>query len=255
MFLILLSVVFSSCQVNASSDQFSWYCKRTKDHSQPELPPEFSFIEKHDGFFIDKKNVDSTAPEKVIYLTFDAGYENGNIEKVLNVLSDNDVKGAFFILSNLIKSSPELVKRMSNDGHLVCNHTSKHKDMSKIGDKKTFEAELIQLENEYRNLTGNELAKFFRPPEGRFSEDTLKFAAEMGYKTVFWSFAYVDWDNSTQMSEKDARNKILSNTHNGEVMLLHPTSKTNADILDSIIKELKEEGYRFGTLDELVMNG
>ena len=127
--------------------------------------------------------------------------------------------------------------------------------MSKIGDKKTFEAELIQLENEYRNLTGNELAKFFRPPEGRFSEDTLKFAAEMGYKTVFWSFAYADWDNSTQMSEKDARNKILSNTHNGEVMLLHPTSKTNADILDSIIKELKEEGYRFGTLDELVMNG
>ena len=228
-----------------------WYCKRTKDHSQPPLPPEFSFIGKYGGLYIDNKNCDSKSVEKKVYLTFDVGYENGNVEKILNIMKDNDVKGAFFILSNVINTSPNLVKRMSDEGHLVCNHTSSHKDMTKIHDREEFFKELSSLEMLYKDCTGMEMAKYFRPPEGRFNENTLKYANELGYKTVFWSFAYADWDNNKQMSAEAAKTKIFDNIHNGAVILLHPTSATNAMILDDVIKELKSMGYMFGTLDEI----
>ena len=233
--------------VNAQAS-YNWYCKRTKDHSQPSLPKEFEFISSYNAHYIDVTNC------KKIYLTFDAGYENGNVEKTLDVLKENGVPGAFFILSNLISSSPELVKRMADEGHLVCNHTSKHKDMSKITDVESFKKELDALECLYKDTTGKEMSKYFRPPEGKFSARTLEIANELGYKTIFWSFAYADWDNNSQMSEGAAKAKIMDNIHNGAVILLHPTSSTNASILGDIIKELKAEGYEFGTLDELVQN-
>lgn len=244
--------IISSYVLNVSAvESFSWYCQRTKDHSQPSLPSEFQFVRDMGGIYIDHLNSDPKAETKKIYLTFDAGYENGNVEKILSVMKANDVKGAFFILSNLILSSPELVKRMAEDGHLVCNHTSTHKDMSKINDEATFLRELQTLEKLYKETTGREMSKYFRPPEGKFSNKTLEYANKLGYKTVFWSFAYADWDNNAQMSKEAARSKILDNIHNGAILLLHPTSKTNADILDDVIKELKQQGYTFGTLDEL----
>ena len=161
------------------------------------------------------------------------------------------MKAAFFILSNLIIKSPTVVKKMTEDGHFVCNHTSKHLDISKAKDKSQIEAEINKLEALYTELTGEKMKKYFRPPEGRFNEESLSYINELGYKTVFWSFAYEDWDNSRQMSKSKALKKVLDNTHDGAVMLFHPTSSTNADIFSELIRSWKEMGYSFGTLDEL----
>jgi peptidoglycan-N-acetylmuramic acid deacetylase len=183
-------------------------------------------------------------------LTFDAGYENGNVERILDVLREQNVKAAFFVLGNLIQKNTDLVNRMFDEGHLVCNHTYSHKRMTEIS-KEDFDRELDRLEDVCLQYTGKPLAKYYRPPEGRFDKQSLQFACDKGYKTVFWSFAYTDWDNDKQMSPEAAKRKILQNVHNGEIMLLHPTSHTNADILSDILCELKSQGYRFGSLDEL----
>ena len=189
--------------------------------------------------------------EKVIYLTFDAGYENGNVAKILDVLKEENVPAAFFVLDNLITQNKALVMRMLDEGHLVCNHTSKHLDVTKCKNIDEFKRELESLENVFKEVTGKEMPKYFRPPEGKFSEKSMQYASELGYKTIFWSFAYADWDNGAQPSLDVAKEKILANVHNGEIMLLHPTSATNAAILADVIRELKVQGYRFGTLDEL----
>ncbi len=208
------------------------------------------FIEKYGGYYIDAKNSAPTAVEKVIYLTFDVGYENGNVAKILDTLKAEDVPGAFFVLENLVNREPALVQRMAAEGHLVCNHTASHRDMTKVHSKEQFAAELQKLEDVCA-AAGIPLSKYYRPPEGRFSEENLKFAMESGFKTVFWSFGYVDWDNNRQMAPDEALAKILTGLHNGEVLLLHPTSATNAQIMPELIRELRARGYRFGTLDEL----
>lgn len=251
-FLITCSCIISLCSAPAfaSGGSFSWYCVRNKEHKQPRADVNMSFIENYGGYYVDKKHGDG-AEEKVIYLTFDAGYENGNVEKILDVLKQEDVPAAFFVLENLIKQNKALVMRMIDEGHLVCNHTSKHLDVTKCKTLDEFRAELESLEDIYREVTGREMPNYFRPPEGKFSEQSMRFACELGYKTIFWSFAYADWDNGDQPSESVASEKILSNVHNGEIMLLHPTSATNAAILADIIRELKAQGYRFSSLDEL----
>ncbi|MBQ4067462.1 MAG: polysaccharide deacetylase family protein [Clostridia bacterium] len=243
--------VYSS-SAHTTTSPYNWYCKKTDDHSQPPLDSLLSFIEK-DGlcaYYADKRHTDFDSEEKVIYLTFDAGYENGNVERILDILKAEEVPGAFFVLENIVKRNTDLIKRMNAEGHLVCNHTATHPDMSaKIG-KETFMQELWALEDVCEEA-GIELAPYYRPPEGRFSEENLRIAAENGYKTIFWSFAYVDWDNNAQASPSAATKKVVDGTHNGEVILLHPTSATNAEILDDLIREWKSMGFRFGTLDEL----
>ncbi len=221
----------------------SWYCVHETDGKRPSAPPEMAWLTEYGGRYIGED-------ERVIYLTFDAGYENGNVEKILDTLKAEEVPGAFFILENLVKRNPELVERMRNEGHLVCNHTAKHPDMTKKTQAE-FEAELRAMEDCYRNLTGEELSKYYRPPEGRFSRDNLEWAERMGYSTVLWSYAYADWDNDRQPDPASAAERVISGTHNGEVILLHPTSATNAEILPELIRQWKEMGYRFGTLDEL----
>jgi len=247
--LIALALLFV-LPISASNHAYSWYCRHVKGHLQPQADAALSFVEELGGYYIDHNHTDSDAEDKVVYLTFDAGYENGNVAKILDVLKAEQVPGAFFILGGLIKRSPELVLRMKDEGHLVCNHTDRHRDMSGYGDAE-FLDELASLESLYKELTGERLAPYYRPPEGRFSRENLACAQKNGYKTVFWSFAYPDWDNNKQMSRERAKGIVLENIHNGEVMLLHPTSATNAAILGDVIKELKAEGYRFGTLDEL----
>ncbi len=243
--------VFMSFPINAASDiGFSWYCVRNKQHKQPRLDPNMSFIENYDGYYIDRSHNEGSE-DKVVYLTFDAGYENGNIEKILNTMREEKVTGAFFILGNLINKSPELVRRMSEEGHIVANHTNSHRDMSKVDDLEEFSAELKKLEALYEEVIGKKLSNYYRPPEGRFNKRSLEYAKTLGYKTIFWSFAYADWDNGNQPDVNAAKEKILDNIHNGAIILLHPTSKTNAIILPDIIKTLKADGYRFGTLDEL----
>ena len=189
--------------------------------------------------------------EKVLYLTFDAGYENGSTEKILDVLKQHDVKAAFFLVGNYMEKNADLVRQMAAEGHIVGNHTMHHPDMSKISDMQAFSKELQDLEALYLQVTGEELPKFYRPPQGNYSQENLQMAQKMGYKTVFWSLAYVDWKNDDQPTADYAFSKLLPRTHNGAVVLLHSTSKTNAEILDELLTRWKEMGYRFGTLEEL----
>ena len=238
----------------AEEKSFSWYCKHVKDHAQPELDAALQFIQNYNGFYADLLHADQNDSDKVIYLTFDAGYENGNVAKILDVLSEENVPAAFFVLGHLVTHETELVKRMAKEGHLVCNHTVRHKDMTTL-DEVAFTKELKELEALYREKIGEELSPYYRPPKGCFNEENLKIARKLGYATIFWSFAYADWDNDRQPSQEKALQKILENLHNGEVMLLHPTSATNAAILKDLISQIKAQGYRFGTLDELTRRG
>lgn len=189
--------------------------------------------------------------QNVIYLTFDAGYENGCTEKILDTLKKQEVKAAFFLVGNYIQRNADLVRRMVEEGHIVGNHTMHHYDMSKIADKAAFSKELKDLEDLFRDTTGKELPRFYRPPQGIYSQENLAMAKELGYKTVFWSLAYVDWKNDDQPSRETALAKLLPRTHPGAVILLHSTSQTNAAILDELIGKWKEMGYSFGTVDEL----
>ncbi len=228
----------------------NWYCVRAKDNKQPHCDSDMQYIENYGGYYIDHSHGDDN-PEKVVYLTFDAGYENGNVQKILDVMKAENVKGTFFVLGNLIEKNGELIKRMDEDGHTVANHTFTHRNMTKVGSYEEFCTELSRLEAAYKTLMGKDMPKYYRPPEGTFNETTMKYAFDAGYKTIFWSFAYADWDNDKQMDLDRAKTKIMENIHNGAVILLHPTSSTNAEIIGDVIKELKNMGYRFGSMDEL----
>lgn len=186
-----------------------------------------------------------------IYLTFDAGYENGCTSQILDVLKSHNVTAAFFLVGNYIEKNPDLVRRMVAEGHIVGNHTMHHYDMSKISDKEAFAKELQDLEELYKEVVGEEMQKYYRPPQGVYSQSNLEMAQEMGYKTVFWSLAYVDWNNDSQPTAEYAFSKLLPRIHNGAVVLLHSTSKTNAAILDELLTKWENMGYSFGTVDEL----
>lgn len=189
--------------------------------------------------------------EKVLYLTFDAGYENGNTAKILDALKKHNAKGAFFLVGNFARDNADLVRRMTEEGHIVGNHTMHHYNMSKIADRETFEKELKGVEELYEKATGKPMQKYYRPPQGVFSEENLKMAKELGYRTVFWSLAYVDWNQDSQPTHEQAFSKLIPRTHNGAVVLLHQTSNTNGEIMDELLTKWEEMGYRFGTLDEL----
>ena len=189
--------------------------------------------------------------DKVLYLTFDAGFENGCTEKILDTLKAHKVPAAFFLVGNYLERNPDLVRRMVEEGHIVGNHTMHHSDMSKLSDPESFSRELKELEALFRQVTGKEMPKYYRPPQGIYSEENLKMAKELVYKTVFWSLAYVDWQQDRQPTREQALKKLLPRTHNGAVILLHSTSKTNADILDDLLTEWETRGYRFASLTEL----
>ncbi|MGM9626223.1 MAG: polysaccharide deacetylase family protein [Eubacteriales bacterium] len=244
----LLCAAFFAVWVHAEEHgAIGWYFKKTDDHTLPPLDASLSYIAQYDGYYAD---TDAKEDDRVIYLTFDAGYENGNVAKILDVLKKHNIHGAFFVLSHLVKAEPELVRRMITEGHLVCNHTASHKDMTTLSEAE-FREELSSLAALYKETTGRDMAMYFRPPEGKFSQTVLAYAQKAGYKTIFWSLAYPDWDNNRQPDPEKAKENLLAHTHNGMVLLLHPTSATNAAILDDLLCAWEKEGYRFGTLDEL----
>ncbi|MBR3779057.1 MAG: delta-lactam-biosynthetic de-N-acetylase [Clostridia bacterium] len=189
--------------------------------------------------------------QKRIYLTFDAGYENGYTAAILDTLKKQEVPAAFFVVGHYLESAPELVRRMAAEGHTVANHTYSHPDMSAIADKSAFLHELVRVEEKYREVTGQEMGKFYRPPQGKYSESNLKMAHEAGYTTFFWSLAYVDWYVDKQPTREEALAKLTGRIHPGAVVLLHSTSATNAAVLDEVITKWKEMGYTFGSLSEL----
>ena len=190
--------------------------------------------------------------EKILYLTFDAGYENGNTETILDTLKKHNIPAAFFIVGHYLKSEPELVRRMTSDGHIVGNHTFTHPDMSKLSTPEAFKNELEQVELLFKEVTGQTMPKYYRPPQGKYSEANLQMAKDFGYTTFFWSLAYVDWYEDKQPSEDEALKTILSRIHPGSIILLHSTSSTNAQILDELLTQLKDMGYTFESLNHLV---
>jgi len=200
---------------------------------------------KHDAFFVGGQ-------EKIIYLTFDAGFENGHTAPILDVLKKTQVPAAFFLVGTYIRDNPELVTRMVEDGHIVANHTMSHPDMSAISDMQSFKNELAKTEEVYKNIIGEDMPKYYRPPRGVYNEANLRMAKELGYKTVFWSLAYVDWYVDKQPSHEAAFSKLLPRAHPGMVLLLHSTSKTNAEILEELITKYREMSYEFKDLNDLV---
>lgn len=242
---VVLSLAGSNADAYTSTERINWFYKTQADNKRPDILGGNLPNGLDGSIYLGEEG------EKKVYLTFDAGYCNENVIKILDVLKNKNIKAAFFILPGIIKNDPEAVKRMADEGHLVCNHTTTHCDMSKITDIEEFKRELSGVEALYNERFGLEMEKFFRPPEGAFSEKTLEFCKELGYTPVFWSFAYADWDNAKQPDPQKAKEKILSQLHDGAVLLLHPTSKTNASILEEIIDEMISRGYSFGTIDEL----
>ncbi len=190
--------------------------------------------------------------EKVIYLTFDAGYENGNTEPILDALKKHNVTATFFVVGHYLESAPELVKRMVADGHFVGNHTYHHLDMSSISSKESFEKEMKDVEDKFQEITGTQLTRFYRPPQGKYNTKNLEMAKEMGYHTFFWSLAYVDWYQDKQPSKEEAFKKLLGRIHPGAIVLLHSTSKTNGEILDELLTKWEEMGYTFRTLEDFI---
>ena len=223
----------------------AWGLSFQAQGAAPVAPVEQNILHRYHAAYI------GDTSQKVLYLTFDAGYENGCTAQILDVLKKHQVPAAFFLVGNYLQQNPDLVRRMVAEGHIVGNHTMHHPDMSKLSDRATFAKELEDLEALYYSVTGAEMPKFYRPPQGTYSEQNLQIAQEMGSKTVFWSLAYVNWNNDSQPSKEQAFSKLIPRTHNGAVVLLHSTSATNAAILDELLTRWKDMGYTFGTLEEL----
>lgn len=192
--------------------------------------------------------------QKVIYLTFDCGYENGNTEPILKALKKHKAKGTFFVVGHFLESSPELVKKMLAEGHAVGNHTYHHPDMSSIATKESFQKELNDNAALFRQITGQEMAKYYRPPQGKYSTVNLKMAKELGYHTFFWSLAYVDWYEDRQPSHEEAFEKLTGRIHPGAIVLLHSTSETNGEILDELLSKWENMGYTFQPLSHLIQS-
>ncbi|HAZ19217.1 MAG TPA: delta-lactam-biosynthetic de-N-acetylase [Clostridiales bacterium] len=241
--ILTFSFLFPLC---AEAKSENWYFVPTSDHSRPQGVLDEITLASLNSCYIGKD-------EKVVYLTFDIGYINENVIAIKDILKKQKVPAAFFILGHVAKTESTLLKEMVTDGHTICNHTYSHKDMSKIKDETTFLNELARLEQEYKKTNGYDISKYYRPPAGQFSKENLQFAKNGGYTTVFWSVAYADWDNNRQPNEKVALAKLMGRLHNGAVILLHPTSKTNAAILETFIQNLKADGYRFGDVHELTI--
>lgn len=253
--LIIVSIFFAkadkttiqtSGNLELSNTKIEWGIKRGDNHEQPDLGSKNkSLIEKYNGMAMGNKEI------KNIYLTFDLGYEAGYTESILNTLKENNVPATFFITAHYVNTASDLVQRMIDEGHIVGNHTVNHKSMPSLSDEE-IRKELMNLHTSVYEKFGYEM-RYMRPPKGEYSEKSLNSTVKLGYIPVMWSFAYADWDEKKQPSQTDGINKIVNNVHNGEIMLLHATSKTNMEILDTVIKQIKEMGYEFKSLDEFVL--
>jgi len=244
-FVFISLLIITICATNVFAGQ-NWGLHFPKDGSRPTGPVTAEHLSQFDAYFMGAED------DKVLYLTFDAGYEIDLTAGILDTLKKHSVPAAFFLVGNYVRDYPELINRMVAEGHIVANHTMTHPDMSKISDKAAFEKELARVEEIYSNVTGSQIPRFYRPPKGTFCESNLRHAQELGYKTIFWSVAYKDWEEKKQPTKEEAFSKLLPRVHPGAVILLHNTSKTNALILDELLTKYKDMGYRFESLEHLV---
>ncbi len=226
-----------------SNKKIGWGIKRNDNHEHPDVgTANKKVLEENQGICL------GNSEKKYIYLTFDEGYEAGYTPQLLNTLKENQVTAAFFLTAHFVNSQPDLVQQMIEEGHIIGNHTVNHKSMPDLSSDK-IKTEVMDLHQVIQEKFGYEM-KYIRPPKGEFSENTLQVTNQLGYTTVMWSFAYEDWNEDKQPDKEASKKKILDNLHNGEIMLLHGNSKTNTNVLDTIIKEAKNMGYEFKSLDE-----
>lgn len=241
---------FSSESSSASAEiaaaaEGNWGLSFQEDGQPPIANATAEELKKYDAYYAD------SSEEKVIYLTFDAGFENGNTPAILDALKKHNVPATFFVVGTFITANPDLVKRMADEGHTVGNHTYHHPDMSQISTQEAFQKELDDVAKEYEKITGTQMIKYYRPPQGKYSESNLQMAKSLGYKTFFWSLAYVDWYENDQPTKEEAFEKLLGRIHPGAIVLLHSTSKTNGEILDELLTKWEEMGYTFRPLSDI----
>ena len=249
--IVSLSIILNKEQENTvqtstqsvSNKKIGWGIKRNNNHEQPDVGKENrNILEESKGICL------GNSEDKTIYLTFDEGYEAGYTSRILDILKENDVKATFFLTAHYVNTQEELVQRMIDEGHIIGNHTVNHKSMPDLSEEE-IKKEVMDLHQVIYEKFNYEM-KYIRPPKGEFSQRTLQLTNSLEYTTVMWSFAYEDWNEDKQPNEEKSKQKILDNLHNGEIMLLHGNSKTNTDILDGVIKEAKNMGYTFKSLDE-----
>ena len=229
----------------SSTSESNWGLSFQEEGKPPVANTTAEELKQFDAYYM------QNTEEKNIYLTFDCGYENGNTAPILDALKKHNAPATFFIVGNFLSTSPDLVRRMTEEGHTVGNHTFHHPDMSKISSIDAFSKEFKDLEDLYKETTGKEMVKYYRPPQGKYSESNLKMAQDLGYQTFFWSLAYVDWYQDKQPSSEEAFQKLLGRIHPGAIVLLHSTSSTNAAILDELLSKWEEMGYQFQSLEYL----
>lgn len=230
----------------SSSQSSNWGLSFQEEGKRPVGNATIEELSRYNAFYAENTE------EKKIYLTFDAGYENGNTPAILDALKKHEAPATFFVVGNFISKNQELIKRMEAEGHIVGNHTMTHPDMSKISTQESFQKELSGVEDIYKEITGKEMTKFYRPPQGIYSTLNLSMAKEMGYHTFFWSLAYVDWYQDNQPDPQEAIEKLTRRIHPGAIVLLHSTSSTNAQILDELLNKWEDMGYSFHSLNELI---
>jgi peptidoglycan-N-acetylmuramic acid deacetylase len=223
----------------------SWGLSFQEEGKTPVIDADDEELEELDAYYVGDEN------RKIIYLTFDAGFENGNTEKILDALKKHEVKATFFVVGNYLEKAPEMVKRMVEEGHIVGNHTYHHRDMANVDTEEELLEELHSVEDLYKEITGEDMLKFYRPPQGKYSKEQLTWAKNNGYKTCFWSLAYVDWNTNDQPSKEEAIEKLTKRIHPGAIVLLHSTSDTNGEIMDDLLTKWEEMGYTFGQLTDL----
>lgn len=252
--LILISAILiinnknnkSSLYANSTSisnSKIEWGIKRSNNHIQPDLGKKNEeLISKYNGICMGNKD------KPYVYLTFDAGYEAGYTENILKTLKENQVNATFFITGHYLNSQTDLVRKMIDEGHIVGNHTVNHKSMPSLTDDE-LKLEVMNFHKAIYEKLDYEM-KYIRPPKGEYSQRTLELSNSLGYTTVMWSLAYDDWDEKKQGRQEYGKKKILDNIHNGAVILLHSTSKDNMEILDDVIKQTKNMGYEFKSLNE-----
>ena len=242
---ILTGTLSPTKETSASAQSASWGLSFQEEGKRPAGNATINDLKQYNAYYA------SDTDEKILYLTFDAGYENGNTPAILDALKKHQAPAVFFAVGNFIKDNPDLIKRMITEGHIVGNHTMTHPDMSQISSMESFQKELEGVEELYTSVTGEPMTKFYRPPRGVYSTENLSMAKELGYSTFFWSLAYVDWIQDQQPSKEEAFQKLIPRIHPGAIVLLHNTSSTNAAILDELLTRWEEMGYQFHSIKEL----
>ena len=242
---ILTGTLSPTKETSASVQSASWGLSFQEEGKRPAGNATIDDLKQYNAYYA------SNTDEKILYLTFDAGYENGNTPAILEALKKHQAPAVFFAVGNFIKDNPDLIKRMITEGHIVGNHTMTHPDMSQISSMESFQKELEGVEELYTSVTGEPMTKFYRPPRGVYSTENLSMAKELGYSTFFWSLAYVDWIQEQQPSKEEAFQKLIPRIHPGAIILLHNTSSTNAAILDELLTRWEEMGYQFHSIKEL----